>query len=142
MQKSDILTPWSVQNAKYLHGERSLLVRAKKLGFGEEADKIHARASEMYPELFISEVKSDLLFGIKGTHQSEQENANKRVFMQAKACTQKQAFDVNAALDIPIYNFLQKFSYILRLYNFFTLRWRERSSFILDISILWSWPAK
>ena len=44
--------------------------------------------------------------------------------------------------DLPINNFLQKFSYIVRLHNFFTLRWRECSCFILDIGILWSWPAK
>ena len=52
----------------------------------------------MYSELFISEVKSDLLYdGIQGTYQSERENANKSMFMQVKACTQKQAVNVNAA---------------------------------------------
>ena len=36
-----------------------------------------AHASEMYCELFISEVKSDLVYGIQGTYQPERENANK-----------------------------------------------------------------
>ena len=54
---------------------------------------------EIYCELFISEVESDLLYGIQGTYQSERENANKSALTQAKACTQKQAVNVNSALD-------------------------------------------
>ena len=40
--------------------------------------------------------KSDLQDGIRRTYQSEQENANKSAFAQAKVCTQQQAFNVNA----------------------------------------------
>ena len=59
------------------------LAHAKKL-VGEQADYLHARASEIYCELFISQVKSNLLYGIQGKSQSEQENANKSAFTQAK----------------------------------------------------------
>ena len=72
------------------------LAHAKKL-VGQQADYLHARASEIYCELSISQVKSDLLYGIQGTCQSEREQANQSALTQAKACTQKQAFNVNAA---------------------------------------------
>ena len=42
------------------------------------------RASEIFSDLFILEVKSDLLYGIQGTYQSKRENANKSAFTQAK----------------------------------------------------------
>ena len=50
----------------------------KKL-LDKQTDYLHARASEMDSELFISEIKSDLLYGIQGNHQSERKNANKNV---------------------------------------------------------------
>ena len=52
----------------------------------------------MDSELFMSEVKSDLPYGMQGTYQSERENQNKSVSTQVKPCMQKQAFDLNAAL--------------------------------------------
>ena len=55
------------------------------------------RLAWMDSELFFSGVKSDLLYGIQRTSQSERESANKGAFMQAKAWTQKQAFNVSAA---------------------------------------------
>ena len=80
-----------VQTAKYLHASRSLLMRKCLLVI--QADYLHARASEIYCELSISQVKSDLLYGIQGTCQSEREQANKSALTQAKACTQNSGGD-------------------------------------------------
>ena len=76
---------------------RKKLARAKKL-VGLKADCLHACANETYCELFISEVNSDLLYGVEGTYQSERENADKCAFTQAKACTQRKAFNVKCSL--------------------------------------------
>ena len=65
------------------------------------ASRLITRAwKRMYSELFISEVKSDLLYGIQGKCQFERENGNKRAFTLAKACTQKRDFMPPNLVDI------------------------------------------
>ena len=62
------------------------LADSKKLA-GWQADYLHARASEMDSDPFISEVKDGLLYGIQWTYQSEQKTQTK-CFAQATACAQ------------------------------------------------------
>ena len=51
--------------------------------FGSEADDLHARASEIYCELFISEVKGDVLYcmGSKEDVNLNEKRKQKRVFV-------------------------------------------------------------
>ena len=94
MQKSAILIPYSVQNAKYLHEERSLLMR-KSFLVSKQITFMRMKMRSIVS--FHFKRKSDLLYGLQGTYQCEWENANKSAFMQAEACMQKQAFNGNAA---------------------------------------------
>ena len=65
-----------------------------KKNVGLQADYLHARANEMHSELFILELeKRPVLYGIQGKYQSTRDNPNESAFTQAKACTQKQAFN-------------------------------------------------
>ena len=67
-----------------------------------EADYLHAHASKKDFELFISEEEKQPAIWDPRHISIQRENLNKSAFTQAKACTQKQASNVNGALAFAI----------------------------------------
>ena len=87
-----VLIPYIVQTAKNLHAERSLLMRRSWLV------SRHTTFTRMQVRWILSFPFRSRKTTCFGTSKSERVNPNKSSFMQAKACTQKQAFNVNTAL--------------------------------------------